>query len=113
MSAINDPNNQQTPPPPPAMDGLMRISKQTHSETIKIEQFILEPAGVSVNEIMLEVEYRTSTFAVAAMLKGLNEFYFKPAGMISGDRQALTQSEHNLKVWEELCQKANSKIIMP
>lgn len=110
MPATNDPNNQQTPPP--AMDGLMRISKQTQSETIKIEQFILEPAGVSVNEIMLEVEYRTSTFAIAAMLKGLNEFYFKPAGM-AGDGQALTQSEHNLKVWEGLCQKANSKIILP
>lgn len=90
----------------------MRISKSEGAETLRLSQFVVTKDGVLVNEINIEVEYQTSTFAVAAMLKGLNEFYFKPAGM-QGDGAAIAQSEENLKVWEDLTKKAQSRIIMP
>ena len=90
----------------------MRISKLTKAETIRLVQFIVDKSGILLNEINIEVEYQTSTFAVAAMLKGLNEFYFKPAGM-EANPESVVQSEHNLKVWTEVCQKSQSRIIMP
>lgn len=96
----------------PPQDGMMRINKNSKSETVKIQQFILENGGVMLNEIMIEVDFKSSTFAIAAMLKGLNEYYYKPAGM-QGDGEALAQSEHNLKIWDDANQKAKSRIIMP
>lgn len=109
----SDPNaDPKGPAGAPPQDGMMRINKNSNSEMIKLQHFILEQGGVMMNEILLEVDFKTSTFAIAAMLKGLNEFYFKPAGM-QGDGDALKQSEHNLKIWEEVNKKAQSRIIMP
>ena len=110
MSDPIDQQPRQTQPDP--FEGLMRINKANNSETIRIQQFVLENKGVVLNELMLEVDYQTSVFAIAAMFKGLQEFYFKPAGMKAPD-QTIEQSEKNLKIWEEMTRKKRTGLILP
>lgn len=94
------------------LTGTLHASKETGTESIVVSQIILQGKTVFKNEIHVDVKFGTATFAVAAMLKGLEEFYFKPSGM-KGDETTVQHTEHNLKVWEEVCQKAQSKIILP
>lgn len=91
----------------------MQISKPNNMEELKIDHFVVEDTGLRVNTLVFSVPFKTSTFAVAAMLKGLEEFYFKPADLKMEDEELSKATEHNLRLWSETNQnnKKSSLII--
>jgi len=94
----------------------MEISKITQSEDLRLSHFILAGKACTLNEIQITIPFGTAPFAVAAMLKGLEEHFFKPAGMMA-EGVSNEQNEHNLKLWLEKCNapapEAPSNLIVP
>lgn len=90
----------------------MQINKTENREDIRIQQFVRGDKSMTLNELTIQVLFNTSTFAIAAMLKGLEEYYFKPAEL-KADEEIMKSTEHNLKVWNEINEKKNSRIITP
>lgn len=94
----------------------MKRSFKEHYETIAIEHF-LSPANqqqiheTEIVSTILEIEVGTGTFAQAAMLKGFNEFYLKPAGQ-GLPEDHVKNIETNLAVLADLL-KPTSGLILP
>ena len=83
----------------------MQISNKTKTEDIRIQHFLRDGATIAINEIEINIPLGTATFAVAAMMKGLQEYYFLPAGMKVEDPEQLKITEHNLALWVEAQKK--------
>ena len=79
----------------------MQIDKKTNTEEMRIEHFVRGDKSMMLNTIQIQVPFESSTYAVAAMIKGLEEFFHKPASM-AGDPEVMEQCNHNLKIWEQL-----------
>jgi len=104
-----------TAPPPLPPDGMLRYSEPHQSEIMRIMHFIDERRfnrGFVLNEINFEFELGTSSFAVSAMLKGLEEFYFKPASMQAIDPEVSRITNANLHTWAQRNAKKKSGLII-
>lgn len=79
----------------------MRIDNTEGVESVRISHFSREEGGsIQINDIDLGVPSGTSVFAVAAMLKGFEEYFLIPTG------QNLTEEfsnavKHNLEVFNK------------
>lgn len=91
----------------------MQISKPNNVEDLRVQHFVIEKTGVKLNDLMISVPFQTSTFAVAAMLRGLEEFYYKPADLKMEDEELVKATEHNLNLWNEInADNKKSKLIL-
>jgi hypothetical protein len=94
----------------------MQISSKTKSEDLRVQYFVKDGPTIAVSEIEINIPIGTSAFAVAAMMKGLQEFYFAPAGMKVDDPEQTKVTEHNLALWVEAQTKKKeepSRLILP
>lgn len=89
----------------------MLRSIKDNTEDIKIQSFaeLKTKADVMVariDELIISVPLSTSTFAIAAMLKGYYEHYLGIAGdQENFDKELLSQINHNLEVFKDVVAK--------
>lgn len=95
----------------------MRRSVKAGVEELKVLSFEKAPDGepdaVSIGELILGIPIHSSQFALAAMLKGFNEYYLIPLnepGMVVPPEME-KQYEHNLALWHK-AHPPKSKIIL-
>lgn len=78
----------------------MKISKEEGFESVKISHFSVEDGTYQINDIDLGVQFGSSAFAVAAMLKGLEEYFLIPSGnSLPGEMKKAVS--HNLEVFNK------------
>lgn len=91
----------------------MRISNDDKTETIQVLHFLRSGKTIEVNNVTIPIPINTSTFALAAMLKGLEEYYLKP-GLMEPDAEAKVAYEANLEQWNKInADSQPSSIIIP
>jgi hypothetical protein len=92
----------------------MYRSIKENVEDIKIQSFAevktKEDVMVSrIDELLISVPLSTSSFAIAAMLKGYYEHYLGISGdQENFDQEILKQCEHNLEVFKDVVKKAKT-----
>ena len=90
----------------------MKISKKENLETIRISHFNRnEDASLEIFDMEFGVALGSSTYAVAAMIKGFHEFYLVPGGE-SVPEDMLEHVRQNLEFYNAALVKARSGLII-